>query len=298
MNDKGAWSVDAPIGVMKEWDSQLTGNGFSLRQRYHMIVAKHPKVASYKQAQHLGTLGTGNHFIEVCIDEAQDVWIMLHSGSRGPGNKIGQYFIEAAKREMERYFIGDYLPDRDLSYLVEHTDIFDDYVSAVHWAQDFALLNRQLMMQQTVDAMLKTLPPFGLTEVAVNCHHNYVAREHHYGTNVLVTRKGAVRARKGDLGIIPGSMGTGSFIVRGLGNPDSFHSCSHGAGRVMSRTQAHKTLKLEDHVKAMHGIEARTDIDVLDETPAAYKDVNKVMEAQKDLVEIVHRLHQVLNVKG
>lgn len=299
-DDKGSWSDknEMPYGIFNEWQLEVTGGPESLRGRYNKIVTKHPKVLAHKHVDHLGTLGTGNHFIELCLDEDQHVWIMLHSGSRGPGNKIGQYFIEAAKREMERYFIGEYLPDRNLSYLVEHTDVFDDYVEAVHWAQDFARMNREIMMQRVVDAMRGTLPAFTRTEVAVNCHHNYVEKEHHFGANVLVTRKGAVRARSGDLGIIPGSMGTGSFIVRGRGNPDSFHSCSHGAGRVMSRTAAHKVITMEEHAKAMVGIEARLDKEVLDESPAAYKDVNLVMEAQNDLVEIVHRLKQVLNVKG
>lgn len=287
--DRGAW-CNPPDEIINRWDS--------LSARYQDLVGKHPKAQGYNSYNHLGTLGTGNHFVEVCIDENDDVWVMLHSGSRGPGNKIGQYFIEQAKKEMERYFIGSYLPDQDLSYLVENTEIFDDYVDAVDWAQDFAYENRKAMMHSTLNAMRKTLPDFSLTETAVNCHHNYVARENHFGTNVLVTRKGAVRARDGDLGIIPGSMGTGSFIVRGKGNVDSFHSCSHGAGRVMSRTAAKKAITVEDHVKAMAGIEARLDEDVIDESPAAYKPIGDVMAAQSDLVEIVHRLKQVVNVKG
>jgi tRNA-splicing ligase RtcB len=232
------------------------------------------------------------------MDENGFVWVMLHSGSRGAGNKIGMYFIEQAKEEMRRYFVDKFLPDQDLAYLVDHTELFDDYVEAVHWAQDFAMVNRKAMMGAVLRAIRKTLPAFELTETAVNCHHNYVSREHHFGENVLVTRKGAVRAREGDLGIIPGSMGTGSFIVRGKGNADSFHSCSHGAGRAMSRGAAKKAITLAQHAEAMKGIEGRLDADVIDESPTAYKDVNAVMAAQSDLVDIVHRLRQVVNVKG
>jgi tRNA-splicing ligase RtcB len=289
-NDKGTWS-DVPARVMIKWKL--------LQNRYDAIVAKHPKIASHKTFEFMGTLGTGNHFIELCLDEDDYVWVMLHSGSRGVGNKIGQYFIEAAKREMERYHILPYLPDQDLSYLVENTTLFDDYVEAVSWAQEFAALNRQLMMVAVIEVLRRRLPPFVVSdEKAVNCHHNYIAKENHFGKNVWVTRKGAVRARKDDLGIIPGSMGTGSFIVRGLGNQESFCSCSHGAGRRMSRNAARKAITLEDHIKATEGIECRKDVDVIDESPAAYKDIGAVMAAQDDLVEIVHRLRQVLNVKG
>jgi tRNA-splicing ligase RtcB len=232
------------------------------------------------------------------LDEEDHVWVMLHSGSRGVGNRIGTYFIEKAKKEMERYYIGDLLPDKDLAYLVEHSEIFDDYMAAVGWAQDFALENRKAMMDAVLGVLKKLLPPFSITETAVNCHHNYVARENHFGSNVWVTRKGAVRARKGDLGIIPGSMGTGSFIVEGLGNADSFCSCSHGAGRKMSRTEAKKVISLDEHKQAMNGIEARLDEGVIDESPAAYKDIGAVMKAQEDLVRILHRLRQIVNVKG
>ena len=270
----------------------------NLKPGYDSIIAKHPKAKSFNNAMHLGTLGTGNHFIEVCLDENDSVWVMLHSGSRGAGNKIGMYFIEKAKREMEKYHIAEYLPDKDLSYLVENTDIFDDYVSAVQWAQDYALENRKAMMENTLAALRKHLPPFAIMDMAVNCHHNYISHENHFGSNIWVTRKGAVRARETDLGIIPGSMGTGSFIVRGLGNQESFCSCSHGAGRVMSRGEAKKKISLEDHAKAMGDIEARLDADVLDESPAAYKDIGAVMNAQSDLVEVLYRLRQVINVKG
>lgn len=288
-NDRGAFG-NLPDAHARRWAL--------LKDRYDAILEKHPKAKSHNSMSHLGTLGTGNHFIEICLDENDSVWVMLHSGSRGAGNRIGTYFIEKAKEEMSRYFIGDYLADKDLSYLVEKTEIFNDYVEAVSWAQDFAAQNRTAMMDATLHAMMTWLPSFTVTDMAVSCHHNYVERENHFGSNVWVTRKGAVRAREGDLGIIPGSMGTGSFIVRGKGNKDSFCSCSHGAGRTMSRTKARNIISLDDHIKAMKGIEARLDKDVLDESPAAYKDINAVMKAQEDLIEIVHRLRQIVNIKG
>ena len=244
----------------------------------------------------MGTLGTGNHFIEVCLDESDQVWVMLHSGSRGCGNRIGFYFIQAAKKEMERWFIS--LPDEDLAYLVEGSELFSDYVEAVEWAQDYAYENRKEMMSAALSAMRRTLPEFAVTDMAVNCHHNYVTKENHYGANVWLTRKGAVRAREDDLGIIPGSMGVRSYIVRGKGNAMSFNSCSHGAGRSMSRGQAKKQFTLEDHARATEGVECRKDADVIDETPGAYKDIDAVMAAQSDLVEVVHTLKQIVCVKG
>jgi tRNA-splicing ligase RtcB len=244
----------------------------------------------------LGTLGGGNHFIELCLDENDNVWIMLHSGSRGIGNRIGSYYIEQAKREMERYFI--HLPDKDLAYIVEGSQMFDDYSFRLDWAQRYAFSNRKVMLDAVVKAMSLHFKPFTLTEEAINCHHNYVEKENHFGSNVWVTRKGAVRAREGDLGIIPGSMGARSYIVRGKGNPDSFCSCSHGAGRAMSRTEAKRRFTLEDHKKAVEGIECRVDEAVIDETPAAYKDIDAVMAAQSDLVDVVHTLKQILCVKG
>ena len=289
-NDRGAWG-ETPDHIWNIWAS-------TLMERYSAIIEKHPKAKAFNSDRHLGTLGTGNHFIEVCLDEDDRVWVMLHSGSRGCGNRIGTYFIQRAKEEMERYFIGEYLPDKDLAYMVERTELFDDYVEAVDWAQLYAKTNRVAMMEAVMRALAQHLPEFNGYVAAVNCHHNYVAKENHFGDNVWVTRKGAVRARKGDFGIIPGSMGTGSFIVEGLGNPESFHSCSHGAGRRMSRGQAKREITLEQHAAAMKGIEARLDKDVLDESPAAYKDIGAVMDAQKDLVTIKHRLRQIVNVKG
>jgi tRNA-splicing ligase RtcB len=247
---------------------------------------------------HLGTLGTGNHFIEVCLDEDQHVWFMLHSGSRGVGNRIGTHFIELAKQDMRK--ISRNLPDENLAYLTEGAEHFDDYVEAVGWAQDYARLNRACMMQAVIQAVRDTphVPEFQAELMAVNCHHNYVQKETHYGSEVFVTRKGAVRAGKGEYGIIPGSMGARSYIVRGKGNEESFCSCSHGAGRAMSRTQAKKRFSIKDHAAATEGVECRKDKDVIDETPGAYKDIDAVMEAQADLVEIVHTLKQIVCVKG
>lgn len=251
----------------------------------------------HKAAVQLGSLGSGNHFIEICLDENQDVWIMLHSGSRGVGNRIGTHFIEKAKRDMERFFIN--LPDKDLAYLPEDTETFNDYVSAVSWAQDYALENRKRMMEKVIAALSVHIPiGFSITQEAINCHHNYIALENHFGQNLWVTRKGAIRAREGDLGIIPGSMGQRSYIVRGKGNPESYCSCSHGAGRKMSRTQARKTFTIADLQSQTEGVECRKDNSVLDEIPGAYKSIDEVMANQTDLVDVVHILKQVLCVKG
>lgn len=290
--DKGGWtSSSLPGSVKKAWESGLF-------DRWKAVVDKHPKAEAKNTVNHLGTLGTGNHFVEICLDESQQVWVVLHSGSRGLGNRFGEYFIELAKNDMGSLVHN--LPDKDLAYLVEGTDHFNDYVEAVSMAQDFAMVNRQIMMDRTLGAMRDSglLPGFQWKQEAINCHHNYVQKELHYGSDVFVTRKGAVSAQRGQMGIIPGSMGAKSFIVKGRGNPESFCSCSHGAGRKMSRTQAKKTFTLEDHIKATEGVECRKDADVIDETPAAYKDIDAVMAAQSDLVEIVHTLKQVLCVKG
>ncbi len=285
--DRGAWH-DVPYHAGKAWQT--------LDDDYKTIIKKHPRIGQGNDINHLGTLGGGNHFIEVCLDETDHVWFMLHSGSRGVGNRIGSYFIALAKDDMRKHVKN--LPDSDLAYLREGTDHFADYVEAVSWAQKFAMTNRKLMMDAVVAAAKQELPPFQLGELAVNCHHNYVEREHHFGKDVFVTRKGAVRARLGDLGIIPGSMGARSFIVRGKGNPESYMSCSHGAGRVMSRGEAKRRFSVDDHVKATEGIECKKDASVIDETPMAYKDIDKVMAAQSDLVEVVHTLRQVVCVKG
>lgn len=249
-----------------------------------------------RAASQLGTLGSGNHFIEICLDEHDAVWIMLHSGSRGTGNIVGRQFIERAKRVMEKYFVT--LPDKDLAYLPVNTQEFEDYVMAVGWCQDYALENRRVMMEAVVRAMRPRLKPFELAGEAINCHHNYVARETHFGKNVWLTRKGAISAREGELGIIPGSMGQRSYIVRGIGNPDSYCSCSHGAGRRMGRKQAERTFTVADLRAQTQGVECRKDAAVLDEIPAAYKPIDEVMANQADLVDVVHTLKQVLCVKG
>lgn len=288
--DQGSWH-DVPDRVGQAWQGLKAG--------YERLLARSPQLGREKSpARQLGTLGSGNHFIEVCLDEEDRVWFMLHSGSRGVGNRIGVYFIERAREDMRRQMVN--LPDRDLAYLREGAEVFDEYVEAVEWAQSYALMNRRTMMQSLVEAVQGTpgLPPFEATAELVNCHHNYVARETHFGEDVLVTRKGAVRAASGDLGIIPGSMGTRSYIVRGKGNAESFTSCSHGAGRAMSRTEAKRRFTVADHEAATAGVECRKDAGVIDETPAAYKSIDAVMEAQKDLVEVVHRLRQVVCVKG
>jgi tRNA-splicing ligase RtcB len=284
---KGAWAV-VPDSVLTRWRE--------LSDRLDPIVEKYPRLRRKRPHEQLGTLGGGNHFIEICLDTEQAVWVMLHSGSRGIGNLIGQTFIELARADMKKHLID--LPDRDLAYLVEGTEHFDDYVEAMHWAQDYAAENRRAMMDAVLRVLRQEVRPFQLGAVAVNCHHNYTARETHFGEDVLVTRKGAVRASRGELGIIPGSMGARSYIVRGLGNADSFESCSHGAGRRMSRTEARRRFTVDQHVAATQGVECRKDVDVIDETPAAYKDIDAVMEAQRDLVEIVHTLKQVVCVKG
>jgi tRNA-splicing ligase RtcB (3'-phosphate/5'-hydroxy nucleic acid ligase) len=286
--DKGSWG-DPPPDIAAAWAT--------LAERFKRITDKYPRLEKTNNLVHLGTLGTGNHFIELCLDEADRVWVMLHSGSRGVGNAIGSFFIELAKQDMRKWFIN--LPDENLAYFSEGTEHFDDYVEAVGWAQDFAALNRRMMMTNVIRAIRSVIAkPFEAELEAINCHHNYVQKENHFGENVLVTRKGAVRAAKGVMGIIPGSMGAKSFIVRGRGNAESFDSCSHGAGRLMSRTEAKKTFTLDDHILATEGVECRKDAGVIDETPAAYKPIEAVMAAQADLVEIVHTLKQVVCVKG
>jgi len=292
-DDRGSWA-DPPGFVAPLWSL--------MRDGFDRIISKHPRIGKWGDPiRHLGTLGTGNHFIEICSDEADRVWIMLHSGSRGIGNRIGTHFINLAKKECERWHVP--LPDADLSFLPEGTEVHDDYVEALNWAQDYARVNREILLSLTLNALFGILPEQRTRwqddeGMAVNCHHNYVAKENHFGKNIFVTRKGALRARVGDLGIIPGSMGAPSYIVEGLGNRDSFHSCAHGAGRRMSRTQAKKTFTVEDHIKATQGVECRKDEGVIDETPGAYKAIDDVMAAQKDLVRIKHTLRAHICVKG
>lgn len=295
-------SRDVPVGRAQHSDeSALTDTANLFATRLNALTERHPQLLKAfgkfsKWVNQMGTLGGGNHFIEVCLDQSNQVWIMLHSGSRGIGNAIADYFIQLARRDMERWMIQ--LPDRDLAYLPEGTKYFADYMEAVQWAQDYALQNRQSMLELVLAALARHLPPFVVTSEVVNCHHNYVAQEYHYGANVWVTRKGAIRARDGDLGIVPGSMGARSYIVRGKGNPESFFSSAHGAGRRMSRTAAEKLFNESDLIRETSGVICRKDRGVVDEIPSAYKDIDEVMSNQSDLIEIVHTLKQLLCVKG
>ncbi|MBR2816493.1 MAG: RtcB family protein [Reyranella sp.] len=294
-----------PVGLAQHREAEpgLAVLGDSVHDLLAWLRERHPKIGERRKdrldtiiCSQLGTLGGGNHFIELCLDDKDGVWLMLHSGSRGIGNLIGQYFIEAAKKDCEQFSIE--LPDRNLAYLQEGTVLFDDYVYAVDWCQRYAARNREDMVRRVLIVLRRHLPPFDHQVEAINCHHNYVARETHFGEQVWLTRKGAVDASKGRMGIIPGSMGAKSFIVEGRGNPEAFNSCSHGAGRRMSRTRAKEAISLADHVAATQGVECRKDEGVLDESPAAYKDIDAVMAAQTDLVEIRYTLRQVLCVKG
>ncbi len=293
---------DVPVGRGQHTDERILVSAAkpfepglkSLTDRHPALLRAFGKFS--KWTNQMGTLGGGNHFIEVCLDESGHVWVMLHSGSRGIGNAIADYFIELARKDMERLMIQ--LPDRDLAYFPEGSEYFADYVEAVHWAQEYAMANRQAMLNLVLAALARHLPPFTVTTEAVNCHHNYVAKEHHFDADVWVTRKGAIRAREGDLGIVPGSMGARSFIVRGKGNPDSFCSSAHGAGRQMSRTAARAQFNEADLSLQTEGVICRKDKGVVDEIPGAYKDIDAVMANQSDLTEILHTLKQVVCVKG
>ena len=289
-NDIGSWKNNIPKEVENRWNSEL-------QEDFEKISQKHSKVQNSNHINHLGSLGSGNHFIEVCLDLENSVWIMLHSGSRGVGNRIGTYFISLAKQDMEKYFIN--LPDKDLAYIPEDSLYFWDYFRALLWAQKYAKINREIMMEKAIKALRESVKiPFEIIDKAINCHHNYVTKETHYNKDFWVTRKGAVRAEKGDLGIIPGSMGAKSFIVRGKGNTDSLQSCSHGAGRMMSRNEAKRTFKEEDVEKQTKGVECKKDASVIDEIPKAYKPIEKVMAAQADLIEVVAELRQIVCIKG
>ena len=288
--DTGSWKGEVPKNIVSCWNDHL-------EEGFKKIVNKHPKIQKSNHINHLGSLGTGNHFIEVCLDLEDGVWLMLHSGSRGVGNRIGQYFISLAKEEMRKFYIR--LPDADLAYLPEGSVYFWDYFKAVNWAQEFAKRNRELMMDQVIGALRKSISKeFDIVDKAINCHHNYIVREKHFEKDVWITRKGAVRAERGDLGIIPGSMGAKSFIVKGKGHKDSLNSCSHGAGRLMSRTKAKKTFQVRDLREQTKGIECKKDASVIDESPKAYKPIEKVMQAQSDLVDVVAELRQIVCVKG
>jgi tRNA-splicing ligase RtcB len=292
-----------PVGFDEHGESDARRDACApLARRLDAVLDKHPKIAKMqrdhekKWVRQMGSLGGGNHFIEVCLDQSDHVWVMLHSGSRGVGNCIGRYFIAQAREAMQRRDVR--LPDRDLAWLDEGTHAFDDYVEAVGWAQDYAFTNRREMMDLVLGALRRELPAFETTNEAINCHHNYVERETHFGEQVYVTRKGAISAREGELGIIPGSMGARSYIVRGKGNPESFCSCAHGAGRRMSRAEAKRRFSRADLEEQTRGVECRKDKAVLDEIPGAYKDIDRVMGDQTDLVEVVHTLKQVVCVKG
>ena len=301
---RNAIERDVPVGInlhrkndpVPDSTVRALAPGLSRIQERHPAIRVARKKSYETWIRQLATLGGGNHFIELCLDENDAVWVMLHSGSRGIGNVIGRYFIERAREEMVRLDV--HLPDRDLAYFTEGTEGFADYVDAVGWAQDYAMTNRREMMRLVLEVLKRKLPRFSVTREAINCHHNYVTRETHFGAEVLVTRKGAIRAGEGDLGIIPGSMGARSYIVCGKGNPESFRSCAHGAGRVMSRTQARKLFSREDLEKQTEGVECRKDKAVIDEIPSAYKDIDVVMENQSDLVDVVHTLRQVVCIKG
>ena len=298
-------AIERKVPVGFELHKQVKAKASSiipLEKRLQPIIQKHPGLVRMLRKfdatwqKQLGTLGGGNHFIELCLDENQDVWIMLHSGSRGLGNVIGTYFIELAKKEAQHRF--GHVPDKDLSYFAEGSASFNDYVEAVEWAQNYAFENRREMMRLILEAIRPLLPPFQMTKEAINCHHNYVSRENHFGEDLLITRKGAIRAGQDELGIIPGSMGARSYIVKGKANPESFCSCSHGAGRKMSRNKAKLLFSQDDLIQQTHGIECRKDAGVIDEIPSAYKDIDQVMANQSDLIEIVHTLKQILCIKG
>jgi len=302
---RSAIEATIPVGFdLHKTDTAHASTVRGLEGGLKRLLGKHPALAKMKKkkqpyetwVRQLGTLGGGNHFIELCIDENNDVWIMLHSGSRGIGNQIGQYFIRLAQKDMGKHLHN--LPDKDLAYFTEGAEHFDDYVEAVHWAQDYATENRREMMRLIVEALKEELPEFTITREAINCHHNYVTIEKHFGEKVYITRKGAIRAGVDELGIIPGSMGAKSYIVRGKGNPESFSSCAHGAGRLMSRNEAKRRFKAAAMVSQTAGVECRKDRGVVDEIPGAYKTLDTVMANQSDLVDIVHTLKQVVCVKG
>lgn len=284
-----------PSGVGKGHETQVITRYWPGERPGERLTSKQ----STKAVTQFGTLGSGNHFVEICLDERDVVWVVLHSGSRGIGNELAKIHIDGAKGLMKRYHIG--LEDPDLAYLVEETPEFDAYIGDMLWAQRYAMGNREAML----DAVLNQVAGFIGWDIVpvvsrINCHHNYTEREHHRGKNVWLTRKGAIRAREGDRGVIPGSMGTQSYIVSGLGNPASYMSCSHGAGRRMSRGEAKRTLDLDGLRTAMVGKtwnDSQAEA-LIDEDPRSYKDIDQVMADQQDLVRIDHTLHQILNYKG
>ena len=289
-----------PLGTGAK-NSKITSTA---RKRIDGLTAK-AEGADYRKysdwQEQLGTLGSGNHFIEVCLDEAQQVWLVLHSGSRGVGNQIASHHIKIAQKLMSLKNVP--LKDRDLAYLPEETPEFKDYIRDLLWAQDFALANREEMMDRAMAELSFTMfneagHEQAMTKQRINCHHNFTQLENHFGKNMWITRKGAIQMKPGQLGVIPGSMGTRSYIVSGLGNPLSYNSAPHGAGRKMSRSKARKAFTMADLEKSMEGIAARLRPELIDEIPGAYKDIDEVMENSKELVKIEHTLKQIVNVKG
>jgi tRNA-splicing ligase RtcB len=289
---KGIPSVSGPYADVLRKNLKKTMDRFE-----HLALLDRLGRADFnKIGRQVGTLGGGNHFIEICLDTQDRVWIMLHSGSRNIGNMIGSVAIDMAKEQALKRDYG--LADKDLAWLDEGTEQFDSYIEAMHWAQDYARFNRDTMMNLVIAAMLNKFPAMKIVGEVVNCHHNFTSLEEHFGEKMWVTRKGAVSAREGQMGIIPGSMGAKSFIVQGKGNHDAYCSCSHGAGRKFSRAGAKKFFSLEDLEAQTAGVECRKDDSVLDEIPGAYKDIDQVMAAQTDLVDVVHTLKQVMCIKG
>ena len=289
---KGIPAVSGPYADVLRKNLHKTMDAFEHLQ----MKAKLGRADEKKIARQVGTLGGGNHFIEICLDENQNVWVMLHSGSRGIGNQIGTVAIELAKAQAARRGWG--LADQDLAWLDEGTPEFDAYIEAMHWAQDYARFNRDTMMNLVLAAVKHRIPHMKVVGEVINTHHNFTSLEEHFGEEMWITRKGAVSAQLGQRGIIPGSMGTKSYIVEGKGCEDAYCSCSHGAGRLMSRNQAKKLFTTLDLENQTAGVECRKDADVIDEIPGAYKDIDHVMDAQKDLVDVVHTLKAVLCVKG
>lgn len=292
-----------PVGTTQraELSDELNQIANEMRLTLQPILDKHPTMLDnmkLKWENEIGTLGGGNHFIELELDEQDRVWVMIHSGSRGVGNHIGQYFIKLAKEQCNQHFVE--LPDLDLAYLVQNTEQFNDYIQAINWAQLYAKVNRKVMLLDVIKALNDVFDKqvYIFDETLVDCHHNYVEKENHFGSDVWVTRKGATRARKNEYGLIPGSMGTCSYLVRGNGEKMSFCSCSHGAGRAMSRRKAVEMFTLDDLIEQTQGVVCKKTKHVLDEIPAAYKNIDEVIDNQSDLVEVVHKFKQVLCIKG
>jgi tRNA-splicing ligase RtcB len=293
-------AIEKAIPVGKHWHDEapweeideLRSAGRALMERYATLRGRTHGLGG-RVARQLGTLGGGNHFIEVCLDTEDRVWLMLHSGSRGVGAALAEHHIEVAWRLNHNQA----LVDRDLAVFLAGTPQFEAYRHDLYWAQDYARFNREVMLYLCKAVLRRSWPRVGFAP-EISCHHNYVAEEHHLGEDVLVTRKGAIRAGAGELGIIPGSMGAKSYIVRGRGNPASFQSASHGAGRRMSRTEARQRFSVADLRAQTEGVECRKDHGVLDEAPKAYKNIDRVMAQQQDLVEVVAELKQVVCVKG